>query len=620
MGKKQRKPPAVQAKKPQSAFSPLRDLWIYLVLLLATFAVYAQVRHFDFVNYDDNEYVSENPYVRQGITRAGLKWALTSGDAANWFPVTRLSHMVDSHFFGLASGWHHLINVVFHALAALLLFAFLYRATRARWCSAFVAFLFALHPLHVESVAWVAERKDVLSAFFWFLALYAYVRYTEQPGIRRYLLVVLPFCLGLMSKPMTVTLPFVMLLLDAWPLRRLFPAPASRVWEKVAFFALSAAAGWITYLTQYRAGAVSALSTHPLGSRAANALVSYVVYIAKMFWPTGLAAFYPYPRELPLWEPALAALAITGLSIVVLRVFRTYPYLAVGWFWFLGTLVPVIGLVQVGAQARADRYMYIPMTGLAIMLAWSAADLLRRWPQAGTALAVCAGAACVLCAALTSLQIPYWRNSESLFRHALAVTENNSVAHNNLGNALSQEPGRLPEAIAEYETALQIEPEHAEAHNNLGVALLQTPGRLPDAISHLETALRIKSDYPEAHNNLGNAFLQAPERLRDAATQFETALRLKPDYKEAHSNLGNALARIPGRLPDAIAQYEAALRIDPGHAEAHYNLGTALAQIGRLPDAIVQFETALRIRPDLQPAQQWLERLRSAPRESAARP
>jgi tetratricopeptide (TPR) repeat protein len=600
-----RSSPAVQKGTSRATSS----CWICATLLLATFAVYAPVRHFEFINYDDYAYITENPYVRQGVTAAGVKWALTSSDAANWFPVTRLSHMLDVQLFGLDSGWHHLTNALVHALATLMLFAFLHFATGSRWASSFVAFVFAVHPLHVESVAWVAERKDVLCALFWFSSLYAYVRYAERPGVRRYLLVVLPFCLGLMSKPMTVTLPFVLLLLDVWPLRRQFPTWAARVGEKVPLFLLAAAAALITYVSQQRAGAVTTLNVHSLGSRSANALVSYVVYITKTIWPSGLAAFYPYPVDLPLWQPSLAGLFLVAVSIIVLRSSR--KYLAVGWLWYLGTLVPVIGIVQVGAQARADRYMYIPMIGLAIMVAWGIADILRQWPQAKPLVITTAAGACLVLALLAGFQIPYWSNSETLFRHALAVTERNSVAHNNLGNALAAMPGHLPEAIAEYEAALEIEPGHAEAHSNFGAALLQTPGQLQAAITHLETALRIRPDFPEAHNNLGSALLQIPDRARDATAQFEEALRLKPDYEEAHSNLGNALARIPGRLPDAIKEYEAALRIDSSDAETRYNLGTALAQAGRHVDARAQFERALILRPDLQQARQWLERLRS---------
>jgi tetratricopeptide (TPR) repeat protein len=405
-----------------------------------------------------------------------------------------------------------------------------------------------------------------------------------------------------------------LLLVDAWPLGRLKEGPAALLREKAPFFALSAVAALVTYLVQHRGGAVQALTSLPLGLRAANAVLSYFIYIAKTLWPTNLAAFYPYPRDVPAWQPCLAAAALLAVTAAVVRAFRTSPYLAVGWLWYLGTLVPVIGLVQVGAQARADRYMYIPMAGLAIMLVWGASDLAQRWPRAKPALAPSALAACLVLAIVAWYQVQYWRNSETLFRHALAVTERNHLAHNNLGNALAQ-TGRLPDAIAEYEEALRIVPDYSEANNNLGAALLQTPGRQTDAIAHLEAALRIDPDYAEAHNNLAGALLDMPGRLPDAIAHFEQALRLRPDYEEAHSNLGSALARLPERRPEAIRQFEAALRIDPNDAEAHYNLGTTLAQMpGRQAEAIAQLEAALSLRPDLTPARQWLDRLRGAPR------
>jgi len=614
------------------------DLWIYAALLLATFAVYAQVWDFSFVNFDDPDYVVNNLHVRDGITADGVRWAFTSIEAANWFPVTRLSHMLDVQLFGLRSGWHHLVNVLIHALAALLLFAFLNRATQARWPSALVAFLFALHPLHVESVAWVAERKDVLSAFFWFLALWAYV------GGRK-LLVLVAFGLGLMAKPMIVTLPFVLLLVDVWPLRR--PRTPALLWEKLPLFALSAAAAIATYLVQRGSGAVRALDAFPIGLRIENALVTYVVYMARMIWPARLAVFYPYPAEVPLWQAALAGLVLAGISVLVVRCLRDRPYLAVGWFWYLGTLVPVIGLVQVGAQARADRYMYVPMVGLAIMLAWGLVG--QALSPANRAVAAACVAACV---ALTWLQVGYWRSSETLFRHALDVTAGNYLAHHNLGVALAEEPVRLPEAIAQYEAALAIKPDYARARTDLGNALSKT-GRLQDAVAQYQAAIRLEPDAAIPHNNLGNALSQIPGRLPEAIAEYQAALRIEPNYAEAHNNLGSALASM-GRMPEAIQEFEAALRINPdygqartnldlaraaprnetnsaemeynqavallktpGHeaqaiphleaalriepdfADAHYNLGVALSGIpGRMPEAISHFEAALRIKPD----------------------
>jgi len=584
-------------RKARAAFD-----WIYPVLFLATFVVYGQVRRFDFVDFDDQDYITGNPHVRNGVTPEGIRWAFTSGESANWFPATRLSHMLDCQLFGLRSGRHHLVNVLFHAVAALLLFAFLRRATGARWPGAFVAFLFALHPLHVESVAWVAERKDVLSALFWFLALWAYVRYAERPGWSRYALVLAAFGCGLMAKPMIVTLPFVLLLVDVWPLRRstgVAPVPWGKlVAEKAPFFVLSAASAIATYLVQQGSGAMRELSAIPFGLRLENAVVSLAVYLAKTFWPAGLAVFYPYPRALAAWEVTLSALIIAAIVALVLRSFRAYPWLAAGWFWYLGTLVPVIGLVQVGAQARADRYMYVPMVGLSIMLAWGGAEVVRRFPRSKTPVAVLAGVVCVSSAMLTWLQVRYWENSESLFRHAVEVTEGNYLAHHNLAEALAKTRDGLPQAVSHYEAALGIRPDYLDAHLHLALALTKLPGRLPEAISQFEAALRIAPDSAVTHNDLGNALSKLPDRVPEAIAEYRAALRINPGYAEAHNNLGSALSGMPGRLPEAMSEYEAALRIAPDYAEAHNNLGIALSEAGRLPEAIPHLEAALRAAPD----------------------
>ncbi|MGO9255829.1 MAG: tetratricopeptide repeat protein [Bryobacteraceae bacterium] len=590
-------PPAAVLKAPPApVHQPRPSIWICLALLAVTFAVYAPVRHFDFVNFDDPEMVSANPHVRQGMTPAGIAWALTSVEAANWFPVTRLSHMLDAQFFGLGSGWHHAVNVLLHALAAMALFAFLDRATHTRWPSALVALVFALHPLHVESVAWVSERKDVLSALFWFLALWAYVRYTERPGLGRYLALIAWFVLGLMSKPMIVTLPLVLLLVDFWPLGR--PLGAALLREKIPLFALSAVASVATYLVQRRSGAVESLAAFPVGLRVENALVSCCTYIAKMFWPSGLAVFYPYPAAVPLWQAALAAAALAAVTVVVVRAWRRAPYLAAGWFWYLGTLLPVAGLVQVGAQARADRYTYVPMIGLAIALVWGGADLLRRAQRAPQGVPIALAAAVALaCVPATWAQVAHWRNSETLFRHALAVTRGNYVAEHNLGNYLMDVPGRLPEAIGHLEASLRIHPESARAHTDLGTALARMPGRLPEAIAEYRAALRLAPDAAIPHNNLGNT-LAKTGRLPEAMAEYETALRLDPEYAEAHNNLGSALMKL-GRPHEAIANFQTAVRLDPGSAEAHYNLGSALAETpGGQSEAIGEYLTALRLNPN----------------------
>lgn len=590
-----------------------RTVWIYLALLFTVVVVYSQVREFDFVGYDDPSIV-DNPHVNHGITRDGLAWAFTSDEIANWIPITQLSHMLDFQVFGAHSGLHHFTNILFHALATLLLFAFLYRATGASWRSAFVAFLFAMHPLHVESVAWITERKDVLSVFFWCLALWTYVWYAERPGWARYLLVLLSFTLGLMAKPMVVTLPFVLLLLDVWPLRRIafggLPAGARNptimpvhwqkaLLEKVPFLVLSAGAAVATYLVQRAGGAFETLSSLSIETRVANALVSYVVYIAQMFWPMKLAVLYPYPSSLPGSRAVIAGMAIAGISALVLRLFNRFPHLAVGWFWYLGTLVPVIGLVQVGVQAHADRYTYLPMIGISIVLAWGAADLTRQWPQAKPAVLAFVALACSSCVVLTMIQLRYWRGSEPLYRRALEVTDENYVMHYNLGLTLSKAPGRLPEAIEQYRAALRIKPIYADAHLSLGAALASIPGRLPEAIAQYRAALSLRPDYAEAHNSLGVALSQIPGRLPEAIAQYQEALRIKPNLAEAHLNLGVALTGMPGHLSEAIAEYQEALRIKPDYVDALIDLAVALGKTpGGLPQAISHYEAALRIKPD----------------------
>ncbi len=588
---------------------PSKQTWIYVALAVAILAVYWPVRTYDFVNFDDPDYVTGSPHVREGITAGGIAWAFTSTESANWFPLTRLSHMLDVSLFGLDAGWHHLVNVVLHAIATLLLFAFLYRSTRARWPSALVALLFALHPLHVESVAWIAERKDTLSALFWFLALWAYVHYAEKPEPGRYLLVLGAFCLGLMSKPMIVTLPFVLLLVDVWPLRR--PLAVALIREKIPFFALSVASGVVTYLVQAGSGAVEALRV-PFGMRVENALLSYFVYIVKVFWPADLAVFYPYPPEIPLWQAAGAGLTLIAISVWTLRVLKSKPYFAVGWFWYLGTLVPVIGLIQVGAQARADRYTYVPMVGLTIMLAWGLADVVESWPRSRNVVAGCAIAAGIACVAATSAQVQYWRDGGSLFQHAIDSTERNDIAEHNLGTFLMNIPGRSSEAIEHLEAALKIRPGSPKVHTDLGTAFSSLPGRLPDAVEQYKAALQIDPGLAITHNNLGNT-LSKMDRLPEAVEEYQTALRINPGYAEAHNNLGSALARM-GRIPEAVTQFREALRLQPGYEEARrnlanaqnptaaadreYSVGLALAKQGKGLEAAGHFEAALRVQPD----------------------
>jgi tetratricopeptide (TPR) repeat protein len=532
---------------------------------------------------------------------------------SNWHPVTMMSHMLDCQLYGLNAGGHHLTNVLLHTGSVLLLFLVLRRLTGFLWRSAFVAAVFAIHPLHVESVAWVAERKDVLSGLFFLLTVWAYARYVEKQSRvegrassagggslaldpRRwtldYCLVLLFFALGLMSKPMVVTLPFVLLLLDYWPLNRLSgftPKVLFRlVAEKIPLLALSGAACVATMVAQKEI-----IMPEPVALRIGNAVVSYVIYLRQMVWPTGLAVLYPYPRALPGWEIALTAGLLAAISAGVFLGRQRRPYLLMGWLWYLGMLVPAIGLVQSGLRAHADRYTYQPQIGLYFALTWWVADLSVGWRHRREVLG--AGCLIILAALIFSActQTMYWRNSESLWTHTLACTSDNDVAHNDLGYALFQK-GRMDEAILHFQTALRIKPDYALACYNLGNALLQK-GRRDEAMIRFQEALQIKPDYAEAHDNLGNLLLQNG-RVDEAMVHYQKALQIKPDSAEAHNNLGNALFQ-KGRVDEAIAQCLAALQIKPDYADAHDNLGNLLLQKGNADEAIAQFKQALEIKP-----------------------
>jgi Tfp pilus assembly protein PilF len=572
------------------------DFAICVALLLAVLAVFAQTANFGFINYDDDLYIYENPQVQSGLTLASLKWAMTAVVSSNWMPVTLVSHILDAQFFGLQSGPQHLVNVALHAVAAIILFILLLRTTHARWPSAFAAFVFALHPLHVSSVAWLAERKDVLSTLLWFLATLAWVRYTEKPDRTRYLTAALLFALGLMAKPMLVTLPFTLILLDIWPLRR-FAWPRVIV-EKLPLFALSAAASIVSFLVQDSTGAVKAI---PVATRLENALISCLVYIGQTLWPTRLSVFYPYPRTFELWQAAAALLVIAAVSVLVIRAAKTHPYLVTGWFWYLGTLVPVIGLVQVGMQSHADRYTYVPMLGLTIMLAWAAADLAAKRPGLKLPLSAAAVIVCAACLFDASAEAAWWQNSETLFRHALEDTSDNWLAEYNLGHYLMEQPGRIPEAIPHFEASLRYLPDYPEANNNLGTCLMNT-GRYDEAALRFEAALRRKPDFTDARFNLGLDYMRAPNRTADAIAQFEAALRLDPNHQQAQNTLGVLLAQT-GHIPEAIPHLEAATRIRPDY-QSEQNLGAVLAGIpGRRPEALRHLQEANRLHPDPRLAQ-----------------
>jgi protein O-mannosyl-transferase len=578
---------------------------IVLCLSLAaiTLVLYLRVGNFQFLNMDDNLYVTNNPHVASGLTAGNIVWALTTFDYSYWHPVTWLSHMIDVQLYGMNPGGHHVTSVLLHALASVLLLLTLLRMTGALWKSALVAALFALHPTHVESVAWVAERKDVLSALFMFLTLFCYAEFTARRKPALYLLALLSFLLGLMSKPMLVTLPVVMLMLDFWPLERcstggngpgLSPLLAklpALIKEKIPFFACSLFSGLATIYGQHKFGAMDDLQVFPLPLRLGNALVSYVKYLWMTLWPSDLAAFYPFPRAIPLWQ-SLGSLAILLVSsAAALRYWRRFPYLAVGWFWFLIVLVPVIGLTQVGNQAMADRFCYLPGIGLLIAAVWGVADLTEGLQHRERILALGAGTVLVICTCLSWRQIGYWRDNVTLYRHSLQVTGGNNFVYGNLGAALIQN-GDWDGAIETQREAIRLSPLFVDAHHNLGIALAQK-GDQDGAIREYQVALGINPSDPKLHYNLGLALAQKGDR--DAAIrQFQETLRINPADPQARYNLARTLAQ-QGSPEAAIQQLREALRQNPNDPDLHISLGVALANKGDLDAAIREYQAALRL-------------------------
>jgi tetratricopeptide (TPR) repeat protein len=558
-----------------------------LVLICATLAilviaVYWQAGSYQFLNLDDNVYVSENTHVAKGLTGPNIVWAFTSVEASNWHPLTWLSHMADVQLFGMNPRGHHLANVAIHAVSTLILFLLLFRLTGAPWPSSFVAAMFALHPLHVESVAWVAERKDVLSALFWSVTLLLYAEYVARRQVLWYLLALFAFALGLMAKPMLVTLPLVMLLIDCWPLGRLsaehgprhaFAKALPLLSEKIPFLVCASGSAIITIYAQNKGGSIASLASAPFKLRVENALIAYITYIGKIVWPQGLAINYPLPLNIPLWQAGGALAVLLLVSAAAIRARRSHPYLAIGWFWYLITLVPVIGIVQVGSQALADRYSYIPATGLFIMAAWGVPVLFKGWRHRRAMLAALAGTVIITAALLTRQQLGYWRNDFTLYQHSLRITAGNFLIHNNLGFAF-QAAGNLDAAIPEYKKSIAINPYYKNAHNNLGVAL-DKAGFQDDAIAEFRLALQIDPDYSEANLNLGGAFANKGY-LNDAIQVFEQMVRRKPQNPEAHYNLGLALG-LKGNQEGAIREYRETIRIKPDHDQAQTRLRQALA-------------------------------------------
>jgi len=539
---------------------------ICLFLIVISWIVYGQILGHDFINYDDEQYVTENAHVLNGLNWADLKWAFTTGHTGYSHPITWLSIQLDTQLYGKWAGGHHLTSLIIHSINAVLVFLLFWRMTGEVWPSGFVAAIFAIHPLHVESVAWVAERKDVLSGLFFLLTLHGYVSYVAKRGAGRYLVAVGLFILGILSKPMLVTVPCVLLLLDYWPLRRATFTGGKEevgrlVLEKVPFAIVAALWSLLTFIIQKQTGAVAEGVHFALGQRLANAVVSYGMYIWNTIWPQNLALFYPYPMTIAMGAVLLSGIVLVLISIFCIAKRRSSPYLIVGWLWYVGMLVPVIGFIQVGKQARADRYTYLPQIGLCLLVVWGVVELLR-WRGSRQVLAVIGTFLITGLTALAYVQASYWQNSETVWNHSLAHTAENYVAHNNLGKAVMLK-GRLDEAVVHFRRALEICDECSDVHNNLGHALARK-GNWAEAVPAYQSAIRTWPTGPNAHNN---------------------------------NNLGIALARI-GRSEEAIEQFREALRLDGTYREAHSNLALVLLQLGRRDEAVQHLKEALRLKPD----------------------
>ncbi len=628
---------------------PIAVAIVCLVLAIIVWLAFGQALHGDFVSYDDGDYVYENPHVTQGLTVSGIEWAFSHVHAANWHPLTTISHMLDCQFYGLQPWGHHLTNILLHAAAAILLFLALRKLTKtsgtssnAFWASAFVAALFAIHPLRVESVAWISERKDVLSGIFFMLALMAYAGYvrSERRPIGKYLTVVVLFVFGLLSKPTLVTFPFVLLLLDYWPLGRF----TSRSWpivrglavEKIPLFVLSAASCVVTVFAQRKAFDTG-LSLN-IAERVGNALVSYVTYIGQMIYPVRLAVLYPYGQlKIPL--VILGAVFLLTISAVFFIYRRRYPFLLVGWLWYLGVLIPMIGLVQVGQQPRADRYTYLSQIGLYIVIVWGVARTIAHWRWRRAAVTVL-GLVTLIALSLTSrAQTAYWRNSQLLWEHAIGTTSGNYVAHDNLGTvflkqkrpdaaivqfqkAIAIKPdfedpyvsggsalmllGQIDQAIDYYKKALELRPASAEDWSNLATAQLKK-GEIAEAIADDKKAIALEPDSAELQFNLGFA-LANNLQWAEAINHYQAAIRIQPNESKFHNNLGVALIRI-GKADESLAELHEAMRARPNYPDAHYNLGCVLVYLGRKEEAAEQFATALRLRPGYLDAQKQLQQL-----------
>lgn len=581
---------------------------VSLLLALITLMLYWPVQSFEFINFDDDIYVTGNRHVQSGLSVEGLTWSVGTFQCGNWHPLTWFSHMADVEVYGLHAGGHHWTSVLIHTTSAVLLFLVLTGMTHSIGASALVAVLFALHPLHVESVAWVSERKDVLSGLFWILAMGTYTHYVRHPTLSRYLLVLGSFMLGLLSKPMAVTLPFVFLLLDYWPLGRFTGAyTAFDKWvkngstpgrhvisrlavEKIPLLTMTAASCIVTVCAQQSIHSVASLGHNPMEERLANAAAAYARYIQKMLWPLDLSVFYPHTGMPPAWMTVTSLLLIIIMSCIAIRKCRAMPFLVVGWFWYLGTLVPVIGLVQVGSQSMADRYTYIPLVGLFIAIAWGAKHLIAWQPGLKHAAATFSFVILLGLLLLARSQVETWKNSITVFEHALAVTERNALAHNNVGAAYDAKDRSCVRALPHFMRALELKTDYADVYDNLGTCAYRT-GKHEEAMRHFQKALEINPQFSRARVNLGLAMMECG-MLRAAENEFNQVLKIDASMEIAHVNL-SAISIQQGRLADAAMSLSEALRINPKNAEAHNNMGVIFLRTGRTEDALRQFQLAL---------------------------
>jgi protein O-mannosyl-transferase len=567
-----------------------------VLLISGVIASYSGIFRNDFVNYDDAVYITQNPVVVQGLSWAGFKWAFSTTYASNWHPLSWLSHMLDVQLFGLNPAGHHFTGLLLHIIGVLLLFGLMYHMTGGLWRSALVAALFALHPLHVESVAWAAERKDVLCAAAGFAALWAYAYYTRCPGIKKYLLVVILFALGLMAKPMLVSFPLVLLLLDYWPLERLAinkQCIVNLVAEKVPLLLMAIGSAVITIIAQQTA--IGGFNRIDLPTRVANAIVSYCIYMGQIFWPVKLAVIYPYKEHPNPVTVALCAALLIAVTVMVFRAGRRKKYLLTGWLWYLVTLVPVIGIIQVGSQAHADRYTYIPGVGIFMIVSWGLKEIADRVENGKKILVKIASVAVIpVISGIAWKQVGTWKNDFTLFSHAAAVTKDNYIAYNNLG-FFFERTGRKSDALTYYLKALDFYPDYTYAHYNLGL-LLTDMGRTDEAIVHYQKALELNPDYAKAHNNLG-LLLSKMGRTDEALVHYRKAFELNPDHAKAHNDLG-ALLEMMGRTDEALAHYRKAVELNPDLDEAHNNLGLRMAKMGRTGEALDYFQKALEINPN----------------------